>query len=231
MANHPLITQLQQMRDLATKLRASNSSLARNLDAKLIQENQGIVPTTGARSLQENMRRALPNSIVPGNVGDMNKIVWPFWFTAQTPELPPAVGGTATQSTSSFTVTQEAAFILTDITKAVFIHTTPAPGNDQFTYVDAAGSGATPKTPGLTAVFQDAQSSRVFMNRPMSFDSLGYAQFPTEMPAPQLFLPNSVVQVQLFNNNPTNAYIPWLTFFGVRCRVEDAQEILSLVYA
>lgn len=227
---HPLLQQLYSLRQTVGRVTAENASKSRLIGEKERLLDQNLAPTNGGASLERNMKSVLPDYLQPGNVGDVNKVIWPFWFTAQTPELPAATGGTATQSVSTFTVTQEAAFILLEVTKAVFVHTTPAPGDDQFVLVDPNQPGAAAKTPGLSCIITDAQSRRQFMNSPLNFSHIGYDRFPWEFPAPMMFLPNSTIEVQLFNSNTANNYVPWLTFFGVRVRVEDAQEILSLVH-
>jgi hypothetical protein len=63
----------------------------------------------------------------------------------------------------------------------------------------------------------------------MPLDAYGLPEFPTVLNTPLMFLPNSTVEAQYSNTNNTNTYVPWITFFGYRVRIEDAHEILSLV--
>lgn len=227
--NNPLLNQLQKLRAQVQSQSDLNQKLAYNVSQREIAHRQGLKNVNGPQDVRDNLKNVLPNYLMPGNIGDVNKVCWPFWFTNKTPELPAALGGNASQSKATVTITQEAAFIITSYTKAVFIHTTPAPGVEVYTYVDADQVGQTPLTPGLSMALIDAQSSRNFMSQPLSLDHIGDAKFPTELPTPLMFLPNSVIETQLFNSNPTNAYIPWITYFGVRCRIEDAQRILSTI--
>lgn len=221
-----LLKQLRNLRIQTSQMAAANAARERVIQEQNVRASQNLKQVNGPQDVLANVRKFLPDYLVPGNLGDVNNVIWPFWFTAQTPELAAATPGTQVQSKSSFTVTQEAAFILLEITKAVFTHTT---GPDVFTYVDADNVGATPLTPGLSLILTDAQSRRNFMPTPLVFDHVGSASFPTELPTPLLFLPNSTIEIQLFNSNQTNNYIPWLTFLGVRCRIEDAQRILSTI--
>lgn len=442
--NHPLVRKLNNLQVQLAQMNAANQAKKSQLDAREGALRQGTVPVNGPQDVMTNLRNILPDYLVPGNLGDVNKVIWPFWFTNITPELPAAVGGTQSQATAMVTVTQEAAFIITHFMKSVFVHTsitppTPIPpppfgpdllnfavlgastdtntgptlvtgdlgvspgtaivgfppgvvfgvqhsadaaaaaaqvqltaaytdaqgrlGATNLTGMDlggmtltpgiykfatsaqltgiltldaqgnanaqwifqigstlttatassvvminggvpgnvywAVGSSATLGTatafqgnimaqasitmvtgatllgrvlarvgavtmdtnaitrvnpavapapvaiqnyqyvdpnccregysPGLSMTLQDAQSSRVFMSNPMDLDTVGDGVYPTELPTPIMFLPNSVIKTQLFNSNAVNSYIPWITFLGVRCRIEDAQRIMSLI--
>jgi len=105
----------------------------------------------------------------------------------------------------------------------------PGPSLPDYSYVDPNCCGQGILTPGLSMTIIDAQSSRNFMSQPLQLDNVGWAGFPTELPTPLMFLPNSIIETQLFNSNVSNAYVPWITYFGVRCRIEDAQRILSTI--
>lgn len=220
---NPVLNQLRNLRIQVAQSSAANAARLSMVESQEKIRNEGLEKTTGPQSVARNFGRALPKYLVPGNIGDINKVVWPFWFTATAPELPAAALGTQVQSSSTITITQEACFVLMSITKAVFVKT----AGDYF-YVDPEQPGAAGKTPGLSMIMTDAQSRRIFMSNPYRLDNMGSARFPTEMP-PMLFLPNSTIEMQLFNTNTTNTYVPWITFFGYRVRVEDAQQLLSLV--
>lgn len=208
------------------RMSTANAKLANTIRQQEIAARQGLKNVNGPSDVRDNLKQVLPDYLMPGNIGDVNKICWPFWFTNRTPELPAAAGGQNSQGKATVTITAEAAFIVTAITKAVFIHDEET---DTWSYVDAEQSGQEPLTPGLSMALIDAQSSRNFMSKPINFDHIGSASFPSELPTPLLFLPNSIIETQLFNSNETNSYIPWITFLGVRCRIEDAQRILSTI--
>ena len=224
--SHPLIGKLQQLRSQIGAMQAQNTQLENSVRQRSIASRQGLKDVRGPQDVRDNLQSVLPGYMMPGNIGDVNKVCWPFWFTNNTPELPAASGGAASQGKATVTITQEAAFIMTSFTKAVFIHDLIG---GTFSYVDADQVGQIPLTPGLSMALIDSQSSRNFMIRPLNLDNVGCAKFPTELPTPLMFLPNSIIETQLFNSNPDVAYVPWITFFGVRCRIEDAQRILSLI--
>lgn len=183
------------------------------------QKNLGNSPMGLERRLQNS---GLGN-MMPGNVGDINKVVWPFFFTMNAPILSPA-----TTSQASFTVSQEAAFIWMSFSKVVFLRTGAGPNYD-YTAIDPNDESANGDANGLKVQFRDSQSSRVFQKNPMPLDAYGSPDFPTVLPTPMMFLPNSTIECLYSNTDAANVYVPWITFFGYRVRIEDAQNILSLV--
>jgi len=221
-----LLKQYRALSVQVSSMAGANKARTDIINDQQARMNQGIGAVRDGKSLNSNFKSALPDYMVPGNLGDVNRVIWPFWFTLPAPELTAAVGGVQVQGTSTFTVTQEAAFVMTSMSKAVFSKVAlPVP---HYTYIDADQAGATGKTPGLSCVFSDVQSGRFFMSPPMNLDHIGYSRFPTELP-PMLLLPNSTMRMQYFNSDPNNTYVPFITFFGYRCRIEDAEMLLSLV--
>lgn len=172
------------------------------------------------QAMNSNFQQSLPQDMLPGNIGDINNVFWPFYFTFSAPELAPNQG-----SIGSFTVTQEASFVLMDIKKVVF---KKAAG--QYTAIDALyPDSALASANDLNIVFRDAQSSRTFMQTPMAVDEIGCAEFPTKLKKPQMFLPNSTIECIFQNSHPSNTYVPFVTMFGYRLRVDNAASILSLI--
>jgi hypothetical protein len=201
--------------------------MKRQLQARMKRQG-GPVPRkvekgSSPYALERNLLNAKLGNMMPGNVGDINKIVWPFWFTFNAPVLAPS-----TSSTASFTVSQEAAFIWMSFSKVVFKRTGTAP-NWVYTAIDPNDETGSGDASGLNVVFRDSQSSRTFQRNPMPLDAYGVPEFPTVISTPLMFLPNSTVETQYSNSNASDVYVPWITFFGYRVRIENAQDILSLV--
>lgn len=191
---------------------------------KKIQQQQANLKSGGSpERTQANLRNSKLGGLMPGNVGDINKVVWPFFYTFTAPELAPGVS-----STGSFTVSQEAAFIWMNFTCAVFLRSGAGP-NYTYTAIDTSDESANGNIDGLNIVFRDAQSSRVFQRDPMPIEAFGNPQYPTVLRSPVMFLPNSTVECLYTNNNSTNVYVPFITFFGYRVRIQGAENILSLV--
>lgn len=158
----------------------------------------------------------------PLNVGDLNRTIWPFFFTFKTGELAPD----RTLQTS-FTVTQEAAFIWLSYTKAVFLKD---PATGAMNFIDPQEpTKALGEANGLEIVFRDAQSTRVFNAKPMALDHVGWSRNPSVLSTPTMFLPNSTVEAIFSNKDASRTYVPFVTFFGYRVRIEDAQSILSTI--
>ena len=175
----------------------------------------------GAKQVTSSVNTSLPQQLKAGNIGAINRVIWPFWFTFSAPELAPQ-----TSSQGFFTVTQEAAFVWMAMTRAVYKKTV---GPTEYTYVDPNNYTDAGQTHGLKWSFRDAQSSRVFSNLPVEMDNFGSPEYPMILPTPILFLPNSTVEVTYQNDNTSDTYVPFITMFGYRVRVEDAKNLLGTV--
>ena len=226
MKQHPLEAHMEkQIQAMNGRLQQQQQILQKEeelLRKAEMRANGGMVENNSAKTLHYNMEQALDKPFMPGNVGDINRVIWPFWFTTNKVTLDPN-----TSQDSNFTVTQEAAFIVTAYTRAIFVQEQGQPG--QFQYIDPDASGVAAKSNNLSFQIRDSQSNRTFMNKPVDVNSVGHWKRPTVLPTPMMFLPNSNIQVTWQNNDSAAVYVPWLTFLGVRLRIDHAKEILSLV--
>lgn len=197
------------------------------LNEKQRMLNQGIQPNTGARTLKSNLGQALDPQFVPGNVGDINSVYWPFWFRTgmNADGTPPVIAPGATFATS-FSITQEASFIWMSWVKTVY-QFDPVAGT--FTYIDPDQPGAAGAAFNLSVRFRDGVSSRDFSNANFDLNSFGHPRFPMKHPKPSLFLPNGIIEVTFQNDDLVNQYVPFITAFGYRMRIENSQNILSMV--
>lgn len=181
-----------------------------------------LVSNESAVDMKTNLDNSLPEFLRPGNVGDINKVFWPFWFTAQGPVLAPEQSGQGVVS-----VSQEAAFICVAMTKTVLRNDgdvyTAAGSQDQLTDDN--------RVVGLRYSMRDAQSSRTFHDKPQHIDTLGSWLNPTVLPRPLMFLPNSQIEFNFVNDggSKVGTYLPFITMFGYRLRIENAKDMLSLV--
>jgi hypothetical protein len=222
MAMHPLVATLRKMKIQRASLEAANNERAKIVASQQLVIQEGAVSTADPQALEEALSEKLPGYLTPGNIGPISDVLWPFWFSFSTAELPPNSNGTGT-----VTITQEAPFILMALTKSVFLRTT---GPDQLTYINPDVPGAGGGTPGLAIAMRDAQSSRTFFQRPVKLDHIGLPRFPTVLPGPMLFLPNSTIQISYFNANATQTYLPFVTLFGYRLRFPGSEEVLSTIF-
>lgn len=183
--------------------------------------NRGMGSQEDAVNLNNNMRRSIPKHLMPGNVGDINRVIWPFWFTFSSPEVTPNQ-----TSQASLSISQEAAFIWMAFSKVVYKKT-----GAQYVAIDPAQEAtADGEANGLNFQFRDAQSSRVFSQTVLPLDAFGDPNFPSVLQTPIMFLPNSTVECVYSNSDATATYVPFITLFGYRVRLEDAQKIMSLVH-
>jgi hypothetical protein len=218
--------QMQQLSDLQNQIQGIASIVNSKEAAISVRESQlrqSTPPNDSAQQLAYNMANAAGPLIAPGNIGDINSVIWPFYFTTDAPDTPLAINETFQ---TGFSVTQEAAFIMMSFTKTVYLVEADPP-NESWTYLDPS---AQPSTPGLVFTFRDGSSSRQLFNTPMNMDMYGNPRFPTKFPRPVMLLPNQVMQVSFTNSHPTNTYVPFITAFGYRIRIDQATKLLSLVY-
>ena len=218
--NPNLIAQYQRLKALTDKeahfLNQKESSLA-------IKENrlkEQILKDSDPLSLKQNLQTKLPNYLSPGNVGDINRVIWPFYFTTDKVTVSPN-----SNVRTSFTVTQEASFVWMYYTKSVFVLDTND-NSESYLDPDDTNNFAT----GLSFTIRDPQSQRQFFNRPIDIDHVGNPRWASTLPAPQLVLPRSSLEVNFYNDDANTTYIPSLTFFGYRIRMENANQLLSTVY-
>jgi len=218
------INKLLKLQQQVSSREAYLDAKAKALNAQERRLANGMLPNMGANDLEANLRNNpnLSSGMVPGNVGAINRVIWPFYFTTAFITLAPN-----TTINTGFTVTQEAAFIWMSYTKSVYELT----GGTDYTYVDPDQPGAAGIAPGLSFTIHDSQSGRDFDNFPINLDGVGNPRWPTMFPKPTMFLPNSNIQISFNNSDVAKTYVPFITAFGYRIRIDDAQNILSLVYA
>lgn len=219
------ISSIVDSKERSIKLRESQLKQSQiQLNGRMGRRGMGDDVNNPAANLRANIANSAGQMLTPGNIGDINSIIWPFYFPTDRPDAPLAENETFQ---TGFSVTQEAAFIFMSYVKTVYLVEGEAP-NDTWTYLDP--DQAAISAPGLTFTLRDGSSSRQLFNTPMDMDTYGNPRFPTKFPRPVMLLPNQVMQIQFTNSHPTNMYVPFITAFGYRMRIDDAQKLLSLVY-
>lgn len=209
--------EMQRLNNLKRTLRDREKSL----DARRAYiGSANTAPTNNIKTLKGALEASLPSYMVPGNVGGVNEVCWPFYFnvTIDLGDDPSITSNTYARS--YFQVDQEAAFILQSITRS---HMT-----------NAAGQSAT-----ITAPIQidliDRQSSRRFSNEPIPLQMFGAESLASILPTGMYIQPNAFLDVQAngipelaqdFNGSGQFT----LTFFGYRIRTEDAGKVLSTIF-
>lgn len=220
--NPQLLAEMQRLDKAVSIQKQANDRKEQQLKVMEGRVDQGLKENSSVQNLKSNLERNMGNLMVPGNVGDINKVIWPFWFSIPFTRVNPGQN-----VRTQFTVTQEAGFSFMALTKAVYDFDD---ATNELTYIDP-DEPAIGESAGLSIIIRDAQSSREFFNLPANLDTLGNPRFPTSLPTPYFFLPNSIIEYNIINDHPTNIYFVHLTMFGYRVRIEGSQNILSTVYA
>ena len=210
--------EINNLNNLKRALRDREKSL--NARAMYLNKPESF-PANNIKSLQDSLLGKLPTHMVPGNVGGINEVTWPFMFqiNLDVGTNPSIVDTSFTKG--SFQVDQEAAFLMMSVSRA---HST-----------DAAGQSATINAP-LQVEIIDRQSSRRFNNAPMPLQMIGQNSCPSIMPTPMLFLPNAFIDF-VVNGIPASPVSFngsgkfQLSFFGYRIRTDDAGKVLSTIFA
>lgn len=191
-------------KELADKIVSANSSV------ESIKKN--------VLELETQLANKLPDMTSAG-IRDINQIIWPFVFST---------GFVRTSSSKKFsekniTVTAEAGFVATKVIKQVFKKV----GAGDYQLVDSRDYSAD-QFDELKIAISDPQSGRNFFRNPMPIQSIGDAFFPTVLQGRPMILPNSALKVEFYNDGATEYYSN-ISIIGYRIRVENAQELLSLV--
>jgi len=169
-------------------------------------------------TLREELIKKLPSYLVPSNIGDYNKVAWPFFQFVSFDFGTDPTYGPSTRQTSGFRVTQEAALVLQGIYRKAYTY-------------DAAG-----ELSALQIRLIDRQSTRQFNDLPIRIQNIGKNSRPTIFPTPMLIMPSAIFDVEvtswlLADEAVTGSGRHDFGFFGYRVRVEDFDKVLSTIFA
>lgn len=170
-------------------------------------------------TLQQELLRKLPLDMQPGNVGNLRKVTWNYWFNLNIEVGSDPTWSNTSKYTGQFQVDADAAFLLLWIARK--------------SYSDGTAGENAP----IQLVLKDTQSSRQFMepNYPLPLQSIGTKSRPTILPTPFLLLPAAVLQAEITSWVPAPQATVGdgniqLTFFGYRIRMDNPEKIFSTVY-
>lgn len=211
-------SEINMLNNLKRVLRNQEHSLdARNRALR----TPGTFPANNVQGLRKGLLGNLPNYMMPGNVGGINEVTWPFYFNS---DIDLGANPTISENTyfrGSFQVDQEAAFLMMSVSVAF--------------NTDEAGQSALALAP-LQVEFIDRQSSRRFNNAPMPIQMIGQNSCPTIFPVPMYIQPNAFIDIAI--NGLTTVELDLIgsgslqfSFFGNRIRTENAGKVLSTIFA
>lgn len=206
--------QINQLLSIRENLRAQERGLRARAQTLSTQ------PNINKKNLRESMGSYIPAHLMPGNVGTLNSVVWPFWFPVDFDfgASPTFTSTTAQQQT--FQVDQEAAILLVGITRQADSYST-------------AGHLAP-----LSITVRDNQSSRQFNDTPIPIQMISnQGGIPTQLPTAMLIMPNATIAVQMscwlapgISQTTAGASHQQFSFFGYRVRIEDTEKVMSSVF-
>lgn len=211
-----LNSQVEQLLGVRETLRAQERGL--NARARTLSTQ----PAINNVNLRQSLGEFVPPHLMPGNVGPLNAVVWPFWFPIDFDygDNYTIKGGGQDLQNQTFQVTQEAAMLLVAVTRQAD------------TYGTAGHLG-----PWAFTV-RDNQSSRQFNDAPIPVQMISrMGGLPTKLPTAMLLMPNAQIQVQMNSWVPAGTNQPTvgsshmqLNFFGYRIRIEDTAKVMSSVF-
>ena len=209
--------QINMTNNLIRTLRDREKTL---IGKKAYLRQQPTIPADNVQTLRQSLLGNLPNFMMPGNVGGINQVTWPFYFDINMDLGDDPTISENTYFRGSFQVDQEAAFIMQSISVAF--------------NTNSNGESACALAP-LQVEFIDRQSSRRFNNAPMPLQMIGQNSKPTVLPVGMYFQPNAFVDVVI--NGITTEELDLIgsgslqfSFFGNRIRTEDAGKVLSTIF-
>lgn len=218
----------QQIQNLKNEINQVKNTIADTKTRQSLISNQPIV--TQGQGLHQNLSSILPGNLVPGNVGQINKVAWNFYYAVNF-DLSETqswidIGGDGgidanTKQTRSFQVSQEAAFIFMGIMRKA----------EDYSSVGDLGP--------LAIDYRDRQSSRFFNDNPIPIQNIARKGYMTYLAVPMLLMPNASFELTLSSYleagvtqdaNSGDSGKHQFVLYGYRTRVEDAANVLSLIF-
>lgn len=217
----------QQNYDLARRQESMGFSVTERHQA---QRAMGTPPCTQDPSYMAQ-EGSYPNPVAarrqwwmaPGNVGDLNSVIWDYFFV-----VPPTLVAPQSTVSTNFLVNQTASFVWKEFTKVVFVQTV-IDDAVSLTYLDPEAPADLGFAPGVSITLQNVSATTLYTPAPIALDQLGSPQDPFILPAPLMLMPNSSVGIQIGNANPTVTYFVGLAALGYRLRIQNQNQIMSLV--
>lgn len=210
--------QINRLTDLKRGLRERE----RSIDARRTYLNKpGVFAANNVKTLRDSLMGALPNHMMPGNVGGLNEVCWPFYFQASVDFGSDPTIQANNYKSSYFQVDQEAGFLLLSIGVSFM--------------TDSVGASAIANAPVQIELI-DRQSSRRFANDPIPLQMFGGNSLPSVFPTPFYMQPNAFLDIKANGmletaQDFTGSGLFKLSFFGYRIRTEDAGKVLSTIFA
>jgi hypothetical protein len=186
---------------------------------------EGVGETrSDAQKTHDLLRSFILEHLIPTNVGELSKTLWPKWYQVDFTAQDSAIFGMnpvvkpLDVFKKSFRTVQDAGYLLLGITRNFNTHGT-------------AGKGAP-----WEVVLRDNQSSRQVNSHPLPVQSMGHSSILTKLVTPYYFLPNSSFGVELSTFIENDMALvgdgsQFFTFYGLEVRSAEVEYILHTVYS
>lgn len=212
------IAEVQKEIESLERLRRNLRAQERGLQAR--EQALRSEPMVKQENLRENLEKFLPPHLMPGNVGGLNTVAWPFWFQVGFDFGTNPTITANTRQTQSYQITQEAAFLLLAVSR------------------QANAYGTSGHLGPYTVEIRDRQSSRQFNDRPVPIQMISAKPGrPTRLPTAMLLMPNAFIDVTMaswltgaLSQATVGSGVHQFSFFGYRVRIEDTEKVLSSVF-
>jgi hypothetical protein len=184
----------------------------------------GVENMSEAQKAHALLSQFIPPHLIPTNVGELQKVLWPKWYQVDFTSNDHSMFGTnptikpQDQSKKSFRTVQDAGFLLLGISRNFATH-------------NNAGKGSP-----LEVTLRDNQSSRQINSAPIPLQSFAFNSLRTDLVSPYYFLPNSSfgVEIQTFIENDVTLVgdgRQLFTFFGLEVRSAELENVLHTIYS
>ena len=220
-----LLAAQQQNQKLALGISQRQQGMGFSVAEKMAQQNQAY-GTGNMRAQGPSATPIVPRSqwwLAPGNIGDINQVIWDYFFV-----IPPTEIAPQTSTTQVFTINQVASFTMKEITKAVFTKEIVG-GVTQYKYLDPDAPADLGFASGVTITMTNTSSRQLYTQSPVNLDQIGSPTHPFVLPTPLLLQANSSLSVQIGNADGFSTYVVGLAILGYRLRISNSSQIQSQV--
>jgi hypothetical protein len=179
---------------------------------KKLNKEQGMNP------LKEQLSKVVPHNLMPGNVGDWQEVTWFFSDKVLFDFGTNPVWGPNLAQTQSFSVSNDAAFLITHI------------------YHKAYGYTEASELAPVQVKIVNRSSGQQITDTPIPLQNIGRRNKGTKFNNPFLVMPNSFIDVTMSSWLTANAAASVgdgrfeIAFSGFKTRIENADKLQQAVF-
>lgn len=211
-----IVRQIKEIQASRRTMRQRHQNLV--AEAK-VAKSQPLIQSATPEQLKKNLQKIIPSYLVPGNVGNIDDVLWNFDFNYTFDFGDNPLYNSETRQSRIEQVDQVAGFLLTHISRTAY---------------DSGESGINAP---LSLTIRDRQSSRQFVDEPISIQAFGTRGRYTQLLTPLYFPPNANMEIILsswlgagesFQTNGSGIHQFMLS--GLRIRNANVAKIISSIF-